>query len=94
MKNFGHWPVPPVGDMMMSQFYRTLKARYPRAIIDVMAPARRRPLLSRMPEVNEAIPMPLGHGAGNRRAPQIGAIAQREALRSRLGCCQIRLNRR
>ncbi|MDU5501208.1 MAG: lipopolysaccharide heptosyltransferase II [Enterobacter sp.] len=55
-----------VGDMMMSQsLYRTLKAR-----IDVMAPAWCRPLLSRMPEVNEAIPMPLGHGAleiGERR---------------------------
>ena len=49
-----------VGDMMMSQsLYRTLQARYPQAIIDVMAPAWCRPLLSRMPEVNEAIPMPL-----------------------------------
>ena len=60
-----------VGDMMMSQsLYRTLKARFPQAIIDVMAPAWCRPLLSRMPEVNEAIPMPLGHGAleiGERR---------------------------
>lgn len=60
-----------VGDMMMSQsLYRTLRARYPRAIIDVMAPAWCRPLLSRMPEVNEAIAMPLGHGAlaiGERR---------------------------
>ena len=52
-----------VGDMMMSQsLYRTLKARYPQAIIDVMAPAWCRPLLARMPEVNEAIAMPLGHG--------------------------------
>lgn len=60
-----------VGDMMMSQsLYRTLKARFPQAVIDVMAPAWCRPLLSRMPEVNEAIPMPLGHGAlaiGERR---------------------------
>ena len=60
-----------VGDMMMSQsLYRTLKARYPQAIIDVMAPAWCRPLLSRMQEVNEAIAMPLGHGAleiGERR---------------------------
>ncbi len=58
--------------MMMSQsLYRTLKARFPQAIIDVMAPAWCRPLLSRMPEVNDAIPMPLGHGAlelGARRA--------------------------
>ena len=60
-----------VGDMMMSQsLYRTLKARYPQAIIDVMAPAWCRPLLARMPEVNEAIAMPLGHGSlelGERR---------------------------
>ena len=60
-----------VGDMMMSQsLYRTLRARFPQAIIDVMAPAWCRPLLSRMPEVNEAIAMPLGHGAlalGERR---------------------------
>ncbi|WP_058913698.1 ADP-heptose--LPS heptosyltransferase RfaF [Entomohabitans teleogrylli] len=60
-----------VGDMMMSQsLYRTLRARYPQAVIDVMAPAWCRPLLSRMPEINEAIAMPLGHGAleiGERR---------------------------
>lgn len=60
-----------VGDMMMSQsLYRTLKAEHPEAIIDVMAPAWCRPLLSRMPEVNEALAMPLGHGAleiGERR---------------------------
>ncbi len=60
-----------VGDMMMSQsLYRTLKAAHPDAQIDVMAPAWCRPLLSRMPEVNEALAMPLGHGAleiGERR---------------------------
>ena len=60
-----------VGDMMMSQsLYRTLKAQYPQAVIDVMAPAWCRPLLARMPEVNEALAMPLGHGAlalGERR---------------------------
>lgn len=60
-----------VGDMMMSQsLYRTLKAMHPEAVIDVMAPAWCRPLLSRMPEVNEALSMPLGHGAlalGERR---------------------------
>ncbi|MGB9095959.1 ADP-heptose--LPS heptosyltransferase RfaF [Erwinia sp.] len=60
-----------VGDMMMSQsLYRTLKAAEPDAVIDVMAPAWCRPLLSRMPEVNEALAMPLGHGAlelGERR---------------------------
>jgi len=60
-----------VGDMMMSQsLYRTLKAAHPDAVIDVMAPAWCRPLLSRMPEVNQALAMPLGHGAlalGERR---------------------------
>ncbi len=60
-----------VGDMMMSQsLYRTLKAEHPDAVIDVMAPAWCRPLLSRMPEVNQALSMPLGHGAlalGERR---------------------------
>ncbi|WP_261831781.1 ADP-heptose--LPS heptosyltransferase RfaF [Leminorella grimontii] len=53
-----------VGDMMMSQsLYRTLKAENPEIDIDVMAPAWCRPLLARMPEVSQAIPMPLGHGA-------------------------------
>lgn len=60
-----------VGDMMMSQsLYRTLKAEHPAAEIDVMAPAWCRPLLARMPEVNQALAMPLGHGAlalGERR---------------------------
>ncbi|MDC9615975.1 ADP-heptose--LPS heptosyltransferase RfaF [Xenorhabdus khoisanae] len=60
-----------VGDMMMSQsLYRTLKALYPNAEIDVMAPAWCRPLLAKMPEVNQALAMPLGHGAlalGERR---------------------------
>ncbi|NDL00154.1 ADP-heptose--LPS heptosyltransferase RfaF [Photorhabdus bodei] len=60
-----------VGDMMMSQsLYRTLKALHPNAEIDVMAPAWCRPLLDKMPEVNQALAMPLGHGAlalGERR---------------------------
>ncbi|RMN17420.1 hypothetical protein ALQ63_01390 [Serratia plymuthica] len=60
-----------VGDMMMSQsLYRTLKAEHPTAEIDVMAPAWCRPLLARMPEVNQALSIPLGHGAlalGERR---------------------------
>lgn len=56
--------------MMSQSLYRTLRARYPQAIIDVMAPAWCRPLLARMPEVNQAIAMPLGHGSfapGERR---------------------------
>ncbi|MBD2809898.1 ADP-heptose--LPS heptosyltransferase RfaF [Xenorhabdus sp. Vera] len=60
-----------VGDMMMSQsLYRTLKDLYPNAEIDVMAPAWCRPLLAKMPEVNQALAMPLGHGVlavGERR---------------------------
>ncbi|AWH88681.1 ADP-heptose--LPS heptosyltransferase RfaF [Limnobaculum parvum] len=60
-----------VGDMMMSQsLYRTLKAENPAVEIDVMAPAWCRPLLARMPEISQALPMPLGHGAlaiGERR---------------------------
>ena len=52
-----------VGDMVMSQsLYRTLKVRHPDAVIDVMAPAWCRLVLDCMPEVNEAIAMPLGHG--------------------------------
>ncbi|YBP36049.1 hypothetical protein ACVT18_02975 [Klebsiella pneumoniae] len=57
-----------VGDMMMSQsLYRTLKARYPQAIIDVMAPAWCRPLLiayagSERGDPDAARP----RGAGNR----------------------------
>ncbi|MDC9603984.1 ADP-heptose--LPS heptosyltransferase RfaF [Xenorhabdus griffiniae] len=60
-----------VGDMMMSQsLYRTLKDLHPNAEIDVMAPAWCRPLLAKMPEVHQALAMPLGHGAlalGERR---------------------------
>lgn len=67
-----------VGDMMMSQsLYRTLKAEHPDAVIDVMAPAWCRPLLSRMPEVNQALAMPLGHGAlALGETPSTGQIAR------------------
>jgi heptosyltransferase II len=52
-----------VGDMMMSQsLYRTLKQLDPSNEIDVLAPAWCSALLNRMPEVNQAITMPLGHG--------------------------------
>ncbi|WP_334471292.1 ADP-heptose--LPS heptosyltransferase RfaF [Arsenophonus sp. PmNCSU2021_1] len=52
-----------VGDMMMSQsLYRTLKTLHPDAEIDVMASDWCRPLLNKMPEVRQAISMPLGHG--------------------------------
>lgn len=55
-----------VGDMVMSQcLYITIKQQYPEAIIDVMAPGWCKPILERMPEVNRAIEMPLGHGQFN-----------------------------
>ncbi|MFA0438425.1 lipopolysaccharide heptosyltransferase II [Vibrio sp. 10N.286.49.C2] len=53
-----------VGDMVMSQsLYIELKRRHPEASIDVLAPAWCKPILQRMPEVNTAIEMPIGHGA-------------------------------
>lgn len=53
-----------VGDMMMSHsLYQTLKQQYPDSLIDVIAPEWCKPLLSRMPEVHQAITMPLGHGS-------------------------------
>ncbi|WP_047049099.1 lipopolysaccharide heptosyltransferase II [Vibrio mexicanus] len=52
-----------VGDMVMSQgLYIELKKQYPSALIDVLAPAWCKPILERMPQVNKAIEMPLGHG--------------------------------
>lgn len=52
-----------VGDMMMSQsLYRTLKLNNPNVEIDVMAPAWCCALVNKMPEVNQAIAMPIGHG--------------------------------
>ncbi|WP_299685884.1 lipopolysaccharide heptosyltransferase II [uncultured Vibrio sp.] len=55
-----------VGDMVMSQsLYTTLKQQYPEAIIDVIAPNWCKPILQRMPEINQAIDMPIGHGEFN-----------------------------
>jgi heptosyltransferase-2 len=52
-----------VGDMVMAQsLFIALKQENPAVIIDVLALAWTRPLLERMPEVNEAIPMPIPHG--------------------------------
>ena len=76
-----------VGDMMMSQsLYRTIKALHPHAQIDVMAPQWCRPLLAKMPEVNQAIPMPLGHGAleiGERRRL---SVCEEMGMTKRLFC--------
>lgn len=52
-----------VGDMVMAQsLFKVLKQRNPAAQIDVLAPAWTEPLLARMPEVRDAIPIALGHG--------------------------------
>lgn len=52
-----------VGDMVMAQcLFKLLKQRTPDTLIDVLAPAWSVPLLARMPEVSQAMVMPLGHG--------------------------------
>ncbi|WP_122082619.1 lipopolysaccharide heptosyltransferase II [Vibrio coralliirubri] len=55
-----------VGDMVMSQsLYTKLKMLSPNATIDVLAPAWCKPILERMPEVDNALEMPIGHGEFN-----------------------------
>jgi heptosyltransferase-2 len=52
-----------VGDMVMAQsLFIALKAADPACRIDVLAPAWSFPLLERLPEVAQAIAMPLTHG--------------------------------
>jgi heptosyltransferase-2 len=52
-----------VGDMVMAQsMFKLIMQQTPAAVIDVVAPAWTEPLLQRMPEVHEAIPVALGHG--------------------------------
>lgn len=52
-----------VGDMVMAQsLLMTIKQREPEALIDVLAPEWSLPLLARMPEVHEAIIVPITHG--------------------------------
>ncbi len=61
-----------VGDMIMTQsLFMTLKQQDPDCSIDVLAPEWTRPLLERMPEVNDALSMDLKHGElgwGKRKA--------------------------
>ncbi|UPR52336.1 lipopolysaccharide heptosyltransferase II [Vibrio cyclitrophicus] len=55
-----------VGDMVMSQsLYIVLKKLHPESQIDVIAPGWCKPILERMPEIHQAIEMPIGHGAFN-----------------------------
>ena len=52
-----------VGDMVMAQsLFQVLARRDPTPVIDVLAPGWTRPLLERMPQVTDALEMPLGHG--------------------------------
>ncbi|MBT3504783.1 MAG: lipopolysaccharide heptosyltransferase II [Piscirickettsiaceae bacterium] len=52
-----------IGDMVMAQsLFMALKAERENCVIDVLALAWTKPLLDRMPEVNQAIPMPISHG--------------------------------
>ncbi len=52
-----------VGDMVMAQtLFAELQRQRP-CDLDVLAPAWCRPLLSRMPEVRQALDRPFGHGA-------------------------------
>jgi heptosyltransferase-2 len=85
-----------VGDMVMSQsLYKAIKANQPESELHVMAPAWCRALLERMPEVDKAIAMPLGHGefkllARRRLGQQLAlerydqAIVQPNSLKSAL----------
>lgn len=47
---------------MAQSLFKALKQQDEQHEIDVLAPAWSKPLLERMPEVNRAIDMPLGHG--------------------------------
>lgn len=52
-----------IGDMMMAQsLFKLLKIRNPNVQIDVLASGWTRLLLERMPEVDQILEMPLGHG--------------------------------
>ena len=52
-----------IGDMVLAQsLFKVLRQRHPQARLDGLAPAWTHPLLSRMPEVDEAIAAPFTHG--------------------------------
>ena len=51
-----------IGDMIMAQsLFKVLRRRDPDCSIDVLAPEWSRPILRRMPEVREGIPMEVAH---------------------------------
>lgn len=52
-----------VGDMVLAQsLFMVLRQHHPDARLDVLVPAWTLPLLARMPEVNDGIALPFGHG--------------------------------
>ena len=52
-----------VGDTVMAQvMFQCLKEQHPRAVIDVLAPAWCREILTRMPQVRHALALPIAHG--------------------------------
>ncbi len=52
-----------VGDMVLAQsLFKLLKQSHPGSTLDVLAPGWTVPLLTRMPEVDEAIAAPFAHG--------------------------------
>src|SRR5690554_4032636 len=63
-----------VGDMVMAQsLFAALKQQNSQVHIDVLAPDWTRPLLARMPEVGDALSMPVTHGVfGWKQRRQIG----------------------
>ena len=68
-----------VGDMVMAQsLFMTLKQRHPDAYLGVLAPGWSLPILERMPEVDEAIALDVGHG-------EFGWATRRDVARSLKG---------
>ncbi len=58
-----------VGDMIMAQsLFKAIKQSQADSEISVLAPAWTHPILDRMPQVNAAIEMPVGHGKLNIRS--------------------------
>jgi len=52
-----------IGDMVLAQpMLKLLRARYDEPVIDMLAPAWTLPVVERMPEVRNAIDMPVSHG--------------------------------
>jgi len=67
-----------VGDMVMAQsLFRLLKHREPGCRIDVVGPAWSLPLVARMPEVAESLPLDVAHGQLGLRARWALACALR-----------------